>query len=119
VADHAPSLAALLLLCLLPILLMDGADAGYAVLSVSAYDNSSGGAVWGLTASGAMTRAGLCACGTGYAFGTLFVLPSWAAYTCQDRGSQITDRNLDLWRSTRAAALRLGRRRLRVLVVRP
>jgi 3D (Asp-Asp-Asp) domain-containing protein len=103
--------------CILPLLLMDGADAGYSIFSVSAYDDSSGVPPWGVMASGEHTREGVCACGTGYVFGTTFLLANGDAYMCQDRGGLIRDQNIDLWRSTKQEALRWGRRSMRVLWV--
>jgi len=106
-----------ILLTILPLLIADGADAGYGLFSVSAYDDSSGPGL-GITASGEHTREGVCACGTGYDFGTAFVLSSGLTMICQDRGGRITDAHIDIWMQSKWEALRWGRRTIRVLWVR-
>ena len=96
------------------------AAAGIAVqpvtMSVSAY--------W--ARPGALSYSGLqpivgrtCACGSGWPLGTLFRIPGLGWRRCEDRGGKITDRHLDVFMGSEAAALEWGRRELGVLAFRP
>lgn len=95
----------------------------YDTLSVSAYTNLSGARPHkGLMASGQYTRPGVAACGPSYAFGTLFILPDGTIVVCLDRGTEITDKHLDIWMLTdpdgsETTALRFGRHTLTVLII--
>ena len=97
------------------------AGATFATMSVSAYDNASGMPPWGVTASGARTAPGICACAAGIPFGTLFIpidgdMPL-VGYRCEDRGGAVTEGYLDLWMASEAEALRWGRRNIRFAIV--
>jgi len=94
----------------------DAFDIDYAVFSVSAYvDDPMYGNV---AASGALLREGDCACGPGYPFGTIFVLPD-RVVICRDRGGAITDGHIDIWTDDLRWALDVwGRRRLPAIVIR-
>ena len=89
------------------------------VLSVSAYDNSSGQFPLGITSSGVPTRHGICACGTQFDFGTLFVIPKMGIFRCEDRGGLISNRHLDLWMFAEEDALEWGRQELVVIIINP
>lgn len=97
------------------------AGATFATMSVSAYDDSSGVPPWGVTASGALTAPGICACARDIEFGTLFVpidgdMPL-VAYVCRDRGGLVGDGYLDVWVESEAEAWSWGRRSIRMAIV--
>lgn len=101
------------------LLLLAGAFA--ATFDVSAYWDGDGMYPFGITASGVPTAPGIVACGPAFPFGTLFVsvdgdMPH-AADRCFDRGGAIHDGRIDVWMESRAAALRFGRRNVRMWVV--
>lgn len=103
-----------------PIVLLLAASAIIAPYNVSAYWDGDGVPPWGITASGAQTAPGICACGPAYPFGTLFIPLDPAphvAYVCQDRGGAIRDGMIDIWMTTQKGALRWGRRQVRMAVV--
>ena len=84
------------------------------MMSVSAYVALPGA----LTYSGAPPVAGrTCACGAGWPLGTLFRIPGLGWRKCEDRGGKITDKHLDIFMGSEAAALEWGRRELRVMVL--
>jgi len=64
-------------------------------MTVTAYTSHDAGMrVDGITASSLPAQAGFCACGPAFEFGTLFAIPaSRRFWICQDRGSEIGDRN--------------------------
>ena len=81
-------------------------------VSISAYSD------YGITASGALTRPGVAACGPSYPFGTFFLVAGqW--FMCLDRGGLVTDGHLDLWMASEDAAWEFGRATRSVIVVRP
>jgi len=74
----------------------------------------------GVTASGEHASNGVAACGPEYEFGTVFVAPALGLeVTCLDRGSAISDGNLDIWMQERGDALEFGVQRATVIVVLP
>ncbi len=79
-------------------------------MSVSAY------AEHGVTASGQATRAGTCACGPSFEFGTRFYVSGAGWVTCWDRGSRIDDAHLDIWMGDEEGAWEWGRRTVEVVV---
>lgn len=95
------------------------AGAIVATMNTSAYWDGDGAPPWGITASGAPTAPGIAACGPGLPFGTLLIPldpTPHAAYVCRDRGGAIRDGMVDIWMEDRAAALRWGRRDVRMVV---
>jgi len=103
-----------LLVGLALVLRLDGVVMTRQLFSVSHYTDLSGIPPYGITASGARTHDGLCACGPSYEFGTVFILDAGAALDCQDRGGAITDSHIDVWvpvdaDGSEATALRMGR----------
>ena len=100
----------------------------YAVLTftVTAYAPAAGGINGdAITADGSHVAMGMAACGPSFAFGTMFDVPGFGVVTCHDRGGWITDRNIDLCiytgnaKADRAAAMKWGKRRVRVGVSQP
>jgi len=86
---------------------------GTVEMSVSAY------VISGETASGKHTAPGVCACGPSYPFGTIFLVPKLGVFVCQDHGSKVGDRNLDIWVPSEKLAEKWGRKTLKVRVICP
>jgi len=88
----------------------------YEIMSVSGYSDVNGAPPWGYTADMTRTRRGICACGTEYSFGTIFIIDD-RVFVCHDRGPAVKKRNLDLWFPTEWEALRWGRREMPVMII--
>lgn len=105
-----------------PILLLL-AGAVVSVYDVSGYYDGDGMPPWGITASGVPTGPAIVACGPAYPFGTQFFTldddMERVVYDCFDRGGAIHNGRLDTWWKSRAAALRFGRRAVRMAVLLP
>lgn len=87
-----------------------GIPARMASFSVSAYNDT------GIMASGEHTRDGVCACGPGYDFGTVFIVGG-RVVVCRDRGGKVTDGHVDMWMKSERDAVEWGRKQLATVVV--
>ena len=71
----------------------------------------------GITASGTRARHGTIAADTRVLpFGTVIEIPGYGFGRVEDRGGAIQGNRLDLWFPTHEAALRWGRKRIRVRI---
>ncbi len=90
------------------------------VMSVSAYDDTSGVFPFGVTASMTSTRDGIVACSLRHDYGTIFYIPAlkrW--YVCEDRGGLIAEGFLDIWMAQYDDAIEFGRQELVVIATNP
>ena len=71
----------------------------------------------GITASGRKASAGTVAAPRSLPFGTRLRIGNLGTFTVRDRGGSIRGHRIDMWVSSHAAALRFGRRTLRVEVL--
>jgi 3D (Asp-Asp-Asp) domain-containing protein len=69
-----------------------------------------------ITASGAHAFDGVVACPEKYPFGTRFKIEG-KIYECQDRPNGKYENRFDIWKPTKAAARKFGRRKLIVVLV--
>jgi 3D (Asp-Asp-Asp) domain-containing protein len=73
----------------------------------------------GITASGERVKAGYtAACPRELPFGTELRIEGVGRRTCTDRGGRIRGRHIDLYMTTKKAALQFGRQRLKVEIIR-
>ncbi len=87
------------------------------VMSVSAYDDSSGEPPYlGLTASGEKTHVGVVAAGPDIPFGTEVFILGYGKGIVLDRGSAITDGHMDIWMPSNELAWQWGRKTLPVIL---
>ena len=96
------------------VLRMDGVQVDRVLMSVSYYTSLDGVYPTDITASGAPVGPGVAACGPSYDFGLTILLDCGILVTCQDRGIEIGDGNLDIWLpvdadGTDTTAHRMGR----------
>ena len=68
-----------------------------------------------ITASGQRVRDGIIACSRDYPFGTRFLIEG-KLYVCLDRLARKYDHRIDIWKPSKAEALRFGRRELPIEV---
>ena len=68
-----------------------------------------------ITASGQRVRDGIIACSRDYPFGTRFLIEG-RLYVCLDRLARKYDHRFDIWKPSKAEALRFGRRELPIEV---
>lgn len=74
----------------------------------------------GITATGTETRHGTAAVDkTRYPYGTVFYVPGYGYARGEDAGGAIKNAHIDLWFPSHSAALKWGRRTLKVKVWRP
>jgi 3D (Asp-Asp-Asp) domain-containing protein len=69
-----------------------------------------------ITASGTGVSEGVLACPRKYPFGTRFKIEG-KVYKCQDRPSAKYDNRFDIWKPTRVAARKFGKRKIAVVLV--
>lgn len=101
----------------------DGEYQTYEVTAYTAGEESTGKTpahpLYGVTASGAYVEEGrTIACPPSLAFGTKIYIPEMEnVYTCEDRGSAITEGHLDIYVADLDEALTFGRRDMDVLIL--
>ena len=89
-------------------------------MSVSGYDNSTGAPPYqGLTASGAITQKGVCACSPDLPFGTMLFVDGVGWLQCLDRGGLVIRGFVDVWVESEDEAWEFGRSTRSVIIVRP
>jgi len=71
----------------------------------------------GITASGRKASAGTVSAPRSLPFGTRLRIGNLGTFTVRDRGGSIRGHRIDMWVSSHAAAIRFGRRTLRVEVL--
>lgn len=75
--------------------------------------------LYGITASGKKTKENwTIAMGKKYKFGTKVYIPELGkVFICEDRGSKIKDNNIDIFMESKLEALKFGRKKLTVYIL--
>lgn len=95
----------------------------YVLTAYTAYEESTGKTeshpAFGVTASGKTVKEGrTIACPRELDFGTKVYIPYFDnTYTCEDRGSAIRGKKIDVYMKTTKAALNFGRRKLPIKII--